>query len=298
MRSFLYKVEKTPFPLEDVLKNSEYNRLIDPFVLARLQSGKIPTKSVVIECRVQSSLIALCVVDLGMRDHFFCAKIISFCCSEKDEAYSFLDSICDFLTKEEKISSVELIFVEENVLTPSIEKFFCSRGNLHLLRFFFDVFSFVPMWLYNKFPCHHTSIFPWSELTEGDRRKINYSASQGHFLPCLNPFRDEVNIDISTSFGMRYEGNISGWCLTQRIDHQTECFTKFYVSPLLESHKYRMALLAETIKKQKTLQVPYAFFELDPYHCDPAWCRFVKKRLLPFCLKVDHQKRFEKILAN
>lgn len=162
---------------------------------------------------------------------------------------------------------------------------------LRVLRLFFDIPSFAPSWLYetSRFISKDCCIFPWKEVTEKERQRIAHYHSQGHFPSFLNPLYHEETIHIDTSLGLRYRDEIIGWCLTRQKDSKTLCYEKFYVNSTYK--KYNIALLAETIKKQKELPIPEAFFELDLLHSDLSWRHFVKKRLLPLCSHIEHEPR-------
>lgn len=159
---------------------------------------------------------------------------------------------------------------------------------LRLIRLSFDVLSFAPSWLYesSRFISKECCIFAWKDISEKERQRISHSHSQGHFPSFLNPLYHEETIHIDTSLGLLYRDEIIGWCLTRQKDSRTLCYERFYTHPVYK--RYSIALLAESIKKQKALLIPDAFFELDLLHSDLSWRHFVKKRLLPLCSNIEH----------
>ena len=128
------------------------------------------------------------------------------------------------------------------------------------------------------------------ELLPTDREYIAYLAYQRRFIPYLDPLQDEDLIDKETSVGLRQEGHIVGWSITQCPNPSTICYSILYIDHALLHTGCGIQLLVESIRRQKQLPIPNAILEINLKQIDPSWWHFLKKRLIPLAYKIDRVK--------
>lgn len=114
-----------------------------------------------------------------------------------------------------------------------------------------------------EFPPGFT-IFPWVELTLGERNEImKRQEAQPWFPPEVTPFQEEDILEPLTSLGLRYEGQVVGWMITHRTGPDIIQYTSLFVSPELLRKGLARALMAESMKLQITAGVPDLVWMVD-----------------------------------
>lgn len=149
--------------------------------------------------------------------------------------------------------------------------------------------TFQPSWLRTDFG--HSSgftVFPWSQLTAQERKKIESQLEKGIVPHSVSPFKDEGRIEPINSLGLRHNGDVIGWMITHRDDPDTIRYTALYIH-----HDYYMSgeaikLLCESIWRQKKADVPWAILNVNVTLSPPRWLRFLERRLIPYAIEVTH----------
>lgn len=199
------------------------------------------------------------------------------------------------LKEQDLICALGFEYEKNDPYSPAIEKILSHQQwrppKLYLVRCHFDAYAFDTRWIHftNRFP-PEMELFPWSELTTEERNRIAFMGDQGMFLPYLSPFREEELIDLPTSVGLRYQGQIIGWSITHRLDPRTLRYSILYIGKDFQMSGYGIQLLSESIRLHKQLPIPRAIFEINLQEIDLSWRRFVKKRLIPIADKVERMK--------
>jgi GNAT superfamily N-acetyltransferase len=75
-------------------------------------------------------------------------------------------------------------------------------------------------------------MFPWAELTADERADMLRRQAESPWYPEeLSPFVDTDPIDPRISLGLRYRGEIAGWCVAHRLADGTVRYTTLYMRP-------------------------------------------------------------------
>lgn len=123
-------------------------------------------------------------------------------------------------------------------------------------------------------------VFLWSQITTSERTQILERQSQQAWFPeCLNPFSREARIEPRASLGLKYKGQISGWCLAYRTvgDSLSPCF---FVEKRLEVLGLGFALLSQSINLAGQIRMHKFTFDISLE--TPGMLQFVQRRLLPY----------------
>lgn len=198
------------------------------------------------------------------------------------------------------------------VLLASIEKALCERGCLQanlvyitndttpaLERLLWERYWSVPKlrmlvcrgsaetirsapWLSGYSLPPSFTIFPWKQLTLQERRAIQQleGTSLWH-SDVLCPFREEETIDASSSLGLRYQNQVVGWLITNRVAADTIRFTSLFVRKDLQRLGRAIPMIAQAInlrlaskeitkgilavQADNTLMVNFVYRRLAPY---------------------------------
>ncbi|MFI5344481.1 MAG: GNAT family N-acetyltransferase [Chlamydiales bacterium] len=201
----------------------------------------------------------------------------------------------DFAIQQEQIKTLEIQYEQSSFSAPIIEKWLSlyqwGPGTLFLVRCFFDVYRFHPPWFQRPF---HTppnaEIFNLKNLQPADRMIIRHWEEQGRLIPYLSPYFDEDQIEPLNSFGMRYNEQITGWCITHRKDPETIHYFALFMNQDLHLSGLGIALLAHSIRMQQVSPIRWAVFEANLKYIEPAWKRFILKRLMPYADKIERIK--------
>ena len=130
--------------------------------------------------------------------------------------------------------------------------------------------------LSNKF-----TIFPWSQLTDADKKQIetlDYPAS-------LSPFGNTPAEPIN-SLGLRYDSQLVGWMVTHRVATDAIRYSTMFVDKRFQRLGRAISLLSQSILRQVESTVPYCVFAVA--QDNPAMLQFVDKHLEPYLTEVTH----------
>ena len=201
----------------------------------------------------------------------------------------------DVLLHQKKVGSIGCEFDQSLPECAAFEKILLAAGwpqpYFYLLRCFFDMSQFNPPWFGKKLllPAE-VEIFPWEQLTEKDKKNIKNKQAQGWFHSYLNPFQGKIPIEELNSLGMRFQGNLIGWCITHRVEKDLIRYTSLYTDPVFQGRAWGIALLQKSLEIQIEKSQTWALFDAQVKEIDPTWVQFIKKRLLPYAQKVERKK--------
>lgn len=191
--------------------------------------------------------------------------------------------------KQKKMQLISFLFPEEKNTRHSIPRFFIENGwsppERFMMRLDFDGYNFNPPWFKRPYPFPEGyEIFPWNEVTEEERHRINFLSRQNHFDSAIYPFREEPFIQPINSLGLRHHKVLVGWIITHTFpDHpQTIRYSSFFIEPEHQFHGSSILLLMESIRRQQKAAVQWAYCEVNYKLSDSNWIRFVSKRLAPY----------------
>ncbi len=156
----------------------------------------------------------------------------------------------------------------------------------YMTTYYLDAEAFHPPWFERSYPVSQKyQFFPWGSLKKGERERIDFYTEQGRFLTEMNPWRYGEDIDLGTSFGMRYEGEVVGWSITHRIKPNMLRYSVLYVEREHRSSGEIIKLLMKSIRAQQSAHIHYSEFEVSHMLATGKWRDFVKKRLAPYAYR-------------
>lgn len=157
--------------------------------------------------------------------------------------------------------------------------------------------DFNPPWLKQEYPLPlGFSIFPWKDLLPEQRSRLQHQQNFGLFVEELSPFKDEDKIEFLNSFGLEYKGEVVGWIITHRTAKDTIRYSSLFIQKRWQMSGVAIILLQMSIMKQKSSPIRHAILRVAFGDTEPSWLQFVKRRLVPYALKVEYTKQAWKAL--
>jgi hypothetical protein len=141
------------------------------------------------------------------------------------------------------------------------------------------------------------TIFPWAELTDAERQTIQQTQAAAPWIPeSLVPFHYEASMEPLNSVGLRYQGEVVGWVITQRFKPDTICYSCSFVRQDMQQRGRIIPLFAEAIKRHYSQpEIPNATWVVP--HCYPGMVQFVYHRMAEYMLTMDEFRRSIKPLS-
>jgi hypothetical protein len=158
-----------------------------------------------------------------------------------------------------------------------------------LIQANFDTLAFDPplLNLNLSYPIGYKE-FLWKDLKEKQREDLLYREYQGHFSKAISPFKEESNIEMTNSLGLEYKDRVIGWMITHRVSPEIVRYTALYVEPSHKSKGPIIKLLTDSMILHKKHPTKWAVIEIPYLQVHPSWIDFVKKRILPYAVKITH----------
>ncbi|MBD2078603.1 GNAT family N-acetyltransferase [Leptolyngbya sp. FACHB-17] len=133
-------------------------------------------------------------------------------------------------------------------------------------------------------------IFPWTELTLADRAAL---LNANWYPSSLSPFEYEASMEPLNSLGLRYQGEVVGWMITQRLCSDTLCYSCSYIRPDLQQRGRIIPLYAEAINRHCTRpDIPNASWVVPYIH--EGMVQFVRHRMADYITSMDEYRRSTK----
>ena len=147
-----------------------------------------------------------------------------------------------------------------------------------------------------RFPPDMT-IFPWLEITDRERIVIKQTQeSEPWFDERRNPFQNEDNIEPLNSLGLRYQGRVVGWMLTERIASDAIYYNCMFVRKDLQKLGRGIALVVKAIQIQDEAKIPKCIYRVN--FNNPPMLRFVKKHMMPYLTFFEEVSYSSKLLVD
>ena len=109
------------------------------------------------------------------------------------------------------------------------------------------------------------TLFAWPELTADERKYLLAEQETGWFPPLLSPFhRPDDAWDAESSIGLRYNGEVVGWCLTVREKPEQMLVDVLFVDPPLQRLGRGFMLVGEVIRRYCASGGDYAYWRVSP----------------------------------
>ena len=141
------------------------------------------------------------------------------------------------------------------------------------------------------------SVFQWCDRTAADLADLRERQAVKPWYPEeLTPFKDEHLLEPYSSLGLRFKGQLIGWCLTHVLDSETVRYSTLFVAEEHQKMGRAIPLLACSITDLRKSQYFKARFDvaLD----SKPMIRFVKRRMSPYLLSLRYILRSYKDLST
>jgi GNAT superfamily N-acetyltransferase len=140
------------------------------------------------------------------------------------------------------------------------------------------------------------TIFPWVELTAQERAKIEQRDDGLNYPDELSPFKED-QIEALSSVGLRYEGEVVGWSIFQRLTPNFVIYKPLFVKPELRSIGLGIHLFVASANRQLTDEkVTDAMFII--LTGNTLMVRFVKRHIIPYLTAVNSFWKSSKLLQS
>lgn len=108
-------------------------------------------------------------------------------------------------------------------------------------------------------------LFSWPELTQRERLLLAERSQTGWYPPALSPFyRPDDFWDPQSSIGLRYNGQVVGWCLTVREKPDQMLVDILFVDPPLQGLGRGFMLVGEVMRRYCASGGDYAYWRVMP----------------------------------
>lgn len=139
-------------------------------------------------------------------------------------------------------------------------------------------------------------IFPWTELTDEDRRYLVESQREENWIAAdLQPWdHDRFGFEPRTSLGLRRDGKVVGWIINHEVDGETLRFTCSYIRKPLGRMGKIIPLYSESFQRFIGSGFRYATFTTPLHHKGMA--AFAKRWFAPWSTFLGETRSVEKAL--
>lgn len=170
--------------------------------------------------------------------------------------------------------------------TPGIETFLHRNGfsgkTLFEAEFLFEYDKFKPDWLMREYSWpKDLKVFPWREVSYQDVAALKDRFNRGDAPAALHPFREDSSFESLNSLGLRYEGTIVGWMITQRVTPSIIDYSNLFIEYEFQKKGYSIQLLVDAIRIQCQNQVRWGMFRVNISQASASWLKFIRRRLAP-----------------
>lgn len=274
-----------------------YQGLILPYAIPLFDPSLKESKLMGIEARASNELVGLAILESIPDKQVF--RIQSFAIKDlyrrRGIGLHFFQLIENYLVHTLHCRAISCSYDELSPFAVAMEKILAHSGwppaQLYFVRCHYKVQDFHPAWFETPYSLpDKLEIFPWKQITSSEKERILHQTTQGTFSPYLSPFDEESTVEPLNSLGLRYQGLLIGWNITHRVDPNTISYSSLYIEKEFHLLGYAIFLLIQSIRLQQQSSIPRALFEVNLNRVDPAWWRFVKRRLLPYADQVEKKK--------
>lgn len=168
---------------------------------------------------------------------------------------------------QEGCQSARMVYTTETPDYPAIERVLAACGwsspqvRFHLYRA--DARSIQGMPLLRVALPPEFTVFPWLELTLGEKQEILRSQRLQPWYPeALSPFKEEETI-YPVSLGLRKGGEIVGW-MVAHVTGETLRYSTLFVKREYQRAGRAIGLLAEVIKRNLDAPIQEAQWAISP----------------------------------
>lgn len=195
----------------------------------------------------------------------------------------------------------EIAYMTNQPCTFIVERLLRKTGwpeaapRVMICRTDFDLLYRAPWMKDANFP-RPFEVFCWKELTTQERAATMESQAREEWFPeALSPFVKDHLIDPVCSLGLRYKGEIVGWCIGHQIGKDTLSCGCLFVRKEFESRGRAITLLAQAVYASRHTERRKFIFGVSFER--PSMIRFVQRRMAPYLTSIETTKGSRKQLT-
>jgi ribosomal protein S18 acetylase RimI-like enzyme len=240
-----------------------------------------------------------------LKDSFRAAVIRSIAVAPEQRRMGIGTALLRFVERElitRGCGVAEIIYMTGRPSTPAVEGLLRRTGwpaatpRLMICTSDFDLLASAPWMTPTDFPAGF-EVFRWDKLPALERAELLQCQEREPFFPeALSPFAHEDVAEPACSFGLRFKGQVVGWCLVQQFGADTLRCGSLFVRKEFEAQGRAIALLARSV--HATPQTGRPNFIFDVSFERPRMIQFVRRRMAPYLKSIritnESRKKLEK----
>jgi GNAT superfamily N-acetyltransferase len=196
--------------------------------------------------------------------------------------------VCKYMTNRPATAAVEALLRKSGWSPGEQRMLFCESD--------FATITQAPWMAQRDFPAGYEP-FLWATLTSAEREDILDRQRRDPWFPeTLTPFWMEDTIEPVSSLGLRYHGEIAGWCVSHRVRSDTIRYSRLFVRRELQGLARAVPLLARSIYCHEHTEVDKAIFDVAAQNT--LMLRFVERRMKPYLKSMYWSLQSTKIFAD
>jgi GNAT superfamily N-acetyltransferase len=186
-----------------------------------------------------------------------------------------------------------------NLTTPIIERMLDRQnwtpGSTHSLQCLTNLKTIEQAPFLTRYTCPQKfTIFPWSELTDRERSKIEQKENGLNYPDELCPFR-AGRIEAPFSVGVRDRDEAIGWSIVEQLTPHCVSYSSLFVRPEYRSIGLGIHLLAASINRQNVdKSVPTGLFIV--LQENTAMVKFMTRHLAPYLTAINTYWKSSKLI--
>ncbi len=191
-------------------------------------------------------------------------------------------------------TSAELVYITGQPTTISLERLLqkCNwtppQPRRLVCKSTIDKIANAPWMQKHSLPASYT-IFPWVEITPEERVAIHQQQKAKPWIPPdLIPPKCNKKLESLNSLGLRYQGQVVGWVITERIAPDTICYDLMFVRRDLQKMARGMSLVANAVQRQAKAKIPRGIWTVSITNT-PMVC-FMKKHMAPYLTSLEESR--------
>ena len=139
--------------------------------------------------------------------------------------------------------------------------------------------------------------FPWGTLAYAEREELVTTEKKSPWVPeFLWPFDYEENLEPCNSLGLRYQNQVVGWVITNRIAPNAIRYSALVIRKEYRGHGRTFALLAESIRLQVQTLGINSIGTFGVWLNNKAMTHIIRKNFAPYLLSLSQTQVSEKKL--
>jgi uncharacterized protein (TIGR03032 family) len=187
------------------------------------------------------------------------------------------------------VPTFEHILATKKWEAPQTKLYFCKSS--------MDIMLKAPWMTELELP-EGMELFLWKNLTQEEKKQIIHKKQTQDWYPThLDPFQHEDKMDLTSSTGLRYKGEVIGWMITHRLKPDTVEFTAAFVDENatgLRKQSLFLPVLAKSIHFVNEEGIKYGIWQMQVNNSSMQ--KFLDKFLKPYLISFTESKVIYKVL--